>query len=527
MNIYDDIPYPNLTFSQSHPNRLASIAMLLGLDPAPVHNCRVLELGCAIGGNIIPMAYALPNSTFVGLDYSAKQIAAGQKVVDDLGLTNIQLLTRDILDGADDLGEFDYIIAHGVYSWVPEPVREALMAICRDNLAPNGIAYISYNTLPGWHMLGAIRQMMLYHTRHTDAPLEKVAEARALIDFLSEATPKENHMFGSFLNSYADLMQDRRTHAKERMDTLMLHDELEEVNDAVYFHEFAAHADKYGLQYVAESAFPTVMPTNFRPETAERLMAMSDDVIEIEQYMDFIRNRTFRQTLLCHKDQTVSRNVSPDPSLLRKFTFSTRATPVEDDEQADDDTLVVRAPDGARFSTNHPVSKCAFEFLAYISPYAMSFDQILSVARQKVYGNTEGQEDDAEILASNLLRGFTYSLQLVELHAYRPGFTIEVRDKPVASTIARYQVINGEKKVANLRHERVSLDPLTHYILPYLDGSRSRNELLGAVWHLVQTGKISLPDSADDKSEAKLQELMVQELDRGLQWLARAALLLA
>lgn len=527
MNLYDDVPYPNLSFAQSHPNRLASLALLMGLEPAPVHKCRVLELGCAIGGNLIPMAYGLPNSTFVGIDYSAKQIAAGQKVVDDLGLTNITLQTRNILEGAGDLGTFDYIIAHGIYSWVPAPVREALLAICRDNLAPQGIAYISYNTYPGWHMLGAMRDMMLYHTRHTPAPLDKVTEARELIHFLSDATPKENHMFGSFLNSYADLMKDRWEHTQGRHDALLLHDELEEVNEAVYFHEFASHAARYDLQYLAEAAFPTVIPTNFRPETAERLTQMAGDVIEMEQYMDFIRNRTFRQTLLCHNGLSFKRSVSPDPQLMRRFTFSTRATPVEGGDESDEGMLVVRAPDGAKFSTNHPVSKCAFEFLAYVSPYAVSFEQILAVARQKTYGNSEGKPDDGEVLASNLLRGFTYSLQLVELHAYRPGFTIKVPDKPVASTMARYQVINGEKSVTNLRHERVNLDPLTHFLLPFLDGSRTRPGLLGAVWQLVQSGQINLPQTADNLDEAQTAQLVEQELERGLQWLARAALLLS
>ncbi len=140
---YDDVPYPDLSYSRTHPDRLATLGTILGLQPAPVTNCRVLELGCARGANIIPMAYGLPNSSFVGIDFSAKQINYGQIAITSLGLQNIKLVQADILSLTDDIGEFDYIIAHGVYSWTPEAVREKLMAICKRNLAANGVAFVS------------------------------------------------------------------------------------------------------------------------------------------------------------------------------------------------------------------------------------------------------------------------------------------------------------------------------------------------------------------------------------------------
>ena len=93
----------------------------------------------------------------------ARQIEQGQRQVSALGLANIELRHYNIADVDASWGKFDYIISHGIYSWVPAPVRERLLAICRENLAPNGIAYVSYNTLPGWHMRGMIRDMMIYH----------------------------------------------------------------------------------------------------------------------------------------------------------------------------------------------------------------------------------------------------------------------------------------------------------------------------------------------------------------------------
>src|SRR6516165_7913322 len=151
---YDEIPYSNNAFYHTHPDCLATVATLFGMKPAPVQACRVLELGCGRGGNLIPMATSLPTSRFVGIDLSARQIAGGQEAVESLGLTNVELKQLSILDVDSDFGRFDYIICHGVYSWVPAAVQEKILEICAQNLAPSGIAYISYNCYPGWHLRG-------------------------------------------------------------------------------------------------------------------------------------------------------------------------------------------------------------------------------------------------------------------------------------------------------------------------------------------------------------------------------------
>ena len=160
---YDALPYQSLPFPQAHPDRLAGIATLLGLKPPAVETARVLELGAAAGGHLIPMAEQLPRGSFLGVDLSARQVADGQETIRALGLTNVELRPADLTGVDESFGTFDYILAHGVYSWVPEAVRDHLLRACRRNLAPNGVAYVSYNTLPGWSMRGMIRQMMAFH----------------------------------------------------------------------------------------------------------------------------------------------------------------------------------------------------------------------------------------------------------------------------------------------------------------------------------------------------------------------------
>ena len=139
-----------------------------------------------MGANLMPMAQDLPDCEFVGIDLSLKQIEEGQAAIKELGLTNIKLRHLSIVDVDDSFGKFDYIICHGVYSWVPHDVQEKILEIGRDHLTPNGVMYVSYNTYPGWHLRGVVREMMRYHVADFDSPQMKIKQARGLLDFLTK-----------------------------------------------------------------------------------------------------------------------------------------------------------------------------------------------------------------------------------------------------------------------------------------------------------------------------------------------------
>ncbi len=178
---YDDVLYPSLTHLQTHPDRLATLAALFEMQPAPVPTSRILELATGQGGNLIPLAVSYPNSHCFGVDLSQRQIESGQAVIDSLGLKNINLRTQSILDFPADAGKFDYINAHGVYSWVPEPVRDKILQICRDHPAPHGVAIVSDNTFPGWHQRRIIRDMMLFHTKRFTEPAKRIEQAKTFL----------------------------------------------------------------------------------------------------------------------------------------------------------------------------------------------------------------------------------------------------------------------------------------------------------------------------------------------------------
>jgi hypothetical protein len=184
---YEEVPYPDYIHQYTHPGYVGAVAALFDMRPADPARCRVLELGCCAGANLIPMAYDLPGSEFVGIDLSPGQIDRGRQAVTALGLTNIDLRQGSILDVDHRFGRFDYIVCHGVYSWVPAEVREAIFAVCKANLAIDGVAYVSYKTYPGWHLRGMIRDMMFFHARPFGDPAEGIRQARALVTFLAQA----------------------------------------------------------------------------------------------------------------------------------------------------------------------------------------------------------------------------------------------------------------------------------------------------------------------------------------------------
>jgi SAM-dependent methyltransferase len=200
------------------------VAVLSGLKPASVASCRVLEIGCARGGNLIPMAVGLPGSSFLGIDSSAGQVASARSVIDALCLDNIAIECRSVLDVGAELGAFDYIICHGTYSCVPAEVRDRILEVLARNLAPHGAAFLSYNTFPGWRLHGLVRDLMTYHAGRYDRPDDRAREARLVLEFMAAAA-------APFDRDYANWLREECEHLRRKPDSYLLHDQLEEFNE--------------------------------------------------------------------------------------------------------------------------------------------------------------------------------------------------------------------------------------------------------------------------------------------------------
>jgi methyltransferase-like protein/2-polyprenyl-3-methyl-5-hydroxy-6-metoxy-1,4-benzoquinol methylase len=516
---YDEVPYESHPFPQSHPDRLAVMAALFGMKPKPINGCRVLELGCASGGNLVPMAAGLPGSRFVGVELSARQIADGRALIEAAGLKNIELRHLSIADVNGKFGEFDYIIAHGVYSWVPDAVQEKIIEICRANLAPEGVAYVSFNTYPGWHFRGMIRDMMLYHTKHLADPMGRAAQARALLDFLAQSVPTENNAYGIMLKNELDLLRNLK-------DYYLIHDHLEEANRPVYFHEFAERAGRHGLQYLGEAEFSTMLTGNFPKQVADTLRQVSSDIIRTEQYMDFLRNRTFRQTLLCRKEVGLKRNLGP--SDMQGFYIASTAKPVSGDpDLLSNKSEQFRNQIGHTLTSSKPLVKAVFKHLSEMWPQAVAFHDLLAAARARVaptlVNDASALAREAEALGADLLTAYT--MNMVELHSQKPTFVTEVTDRPLVSALAREQA-RLRHTVTNARHELLTLDAFNLHLAMLLDGKRDRKTLLDELVRLVKDGTlVAQKDGKPIKDGESLQTILSEFMEKSLQHFAKAALL--
>ncbi|HEX6618134.1 MAG TPA: class I SAM-dependent methyltransferase [Solirubrobacteraceae bacterium] len=459
------------------------------MRPAPPQRCRVLELGCGDAGNLVPMALALPGASFVGVDAAPKAIARGQGLVSELGLENVTLEARAIEELSPAAGGFDYVIAHGVYSWVPPAVRDRLLAVCREALDDAGVAYVSYNALPGGRLREALRDMLVFHTAELTDPRERVAQARALLRFLLEGSPGE-HGLGALVRGQAERML-------ARSDATLLHDELAEVNDAVYFHEFAAHAARHGLQYLAEADFFEMQIGAASEPAAQALLAVEDPVRR-EQYLDFLKARMFRQTLLCRAELAIDR--TPHPEVLEGLAVSTQAQPQGEPDPGGAQAFA--GPTGSTLTTDHPLVVDSLERAAGAWPAALWVRDLLG---------PQATPDDRGALCDALLR--SYAANLVALHVDPPRPTTTPGEAPRASALARHQALAGQM-VTNLRHASVRIeDDLGRRLVTLLDGSRDRAALAAELRaHLADRGRPVPEDLADS-------------LERSLQGLARLALL--
>jgi methyltransferase-like protein/SAM-dependent methyltransferase len=538
---YDDVLYAGHSYIHSHPNTLSTIARLRGLEPARLQHCRVLELGCASGENLIPMAEHLPDAEFVGIDLSARQIKRGRAYLEQTGIKNVDLRQMNILEIDSSLGDFDYILAHGIYSWVPPHVRDRLLAVCSERLHPQGVAYVSYNTFPGWHFFQIARNMMLYRIRNTEEPLARAKMAREFIAQMADFMKPENGDFSVFPNLYRGFIQTYHsflTQSALREDAHILHDELEEVNDPVYFHEFVAHAARHDLQYLGDANFSSMMAFNLPRDAAQMLQSIAADRIEMEQYVDFLRNRSFRHTILCHRTAHLSNQINMDA--LGDFYVASNLK-VEEGANLLDNSVVKFSDGAASIATNHPVSKVAFDVIQRSWPTFYPIDELLPLVYARMRDlseqvfrpeqlSAEQGKVDCKVLTTNLLKAYATSDNLLRLFYERPRMVSTISEFPQASTWTRLQARQSEV-VTNSFHYRVQLDPLTRFLLVRLDGTRRLVDLVQEVMDGPMADNLwSVEPSAENATELDAETrltIVAAGINDRMNWICQSALLVA
>ncbi|MEO1527935.1 MAG: class I SAM-dependent methyltransferase [Planctomycetota bacterium] len=440
---YDELPYTSFPYPQTHPRHLNAIAQLFGLSPAPVHNCRVLELGCAGGGNLIPIASEYGESQCVGIDASKRQIEEANELKDALGLENVELLHQDIAEFDWDGSPFDYILCHGVYSWVPSRTQTQLLSLCRDHLAENGVAFFSYNTYPGWFLRRGVREMMGFHAAGFSETQTKIDQSRALVDFLAGAVRTDD--------AYGQLLHEELGILRSSEDSYVFHEHLEQHNEPLFFYEFVQRAEESGLRYLADAQFSTMIPSEFSDSTQQTLRSIAPGIIQMEQYLDFLRNRKFRQSLLCRSEVEPDRSIAPR-RLERLFVSGPLS---EIDPTAESDWSFEHA-NGQHIRVSDRGSAEVFRRLSLAWPGSIAFGELREISG-----------DDIEMVGQSILELFAQGL--VTLTSDPISCRTDVGETPQSSALVRSQIRRGDF-ATNQRHERVPLDEFDKAVLQELDG---------------------------------------------------------
>ena len=298
---YDELTYKSAAFAQSSPYKLEACATLLGINPPPCKNAKVLEIGCSFGGNLTPFAVNNENARVVGIDLSGEQIRRGKEIVKEIGLSNLELIHGDICEFKSD-EKCDYIIAHGVCSWVPDFVKEAILRVVRENLSQNGVAFISYNTYPGWKVKDIIRDIMLLAAKDKDNTEERLKAAKeALLVYKEVLLKKDNEEFEkvmpvkSLINWIDDILS--------KDDFYVAHEFLEDINDPFYFKDFCEKIDKFDLAYLCDIDMKDVFVPDFGNALVDDFKNVHfADRVQSEQFLDILNMRLFRQSLIVHKN---------------------------------------------------------------------------------------------------------------------------------------------------------------------------------------------------------------------------------
>jgi SAM-dependent methyltransferase/methyltransferase-like protein len=517
---YDVIPYAGQPFPETHPNTLATIARLFGMTPPGVAKARVLEIGCASGANLIPMACALDHGSFLGIDQSARQVAEGQATIDAAGLRNIVLREMSVEDAGAELGTFDYIICHGVFSWVGPETQQKILALIAATLAPDGVALVSYNLYPGWHMRGVLRDAMLFHAAGAADPHEGIRKAREILDFLVQFSWRPD-------NYYLTMIQQERDIIVKSDNSYILHEYLEAVNDPLYFHQFRERIAPWGLKVVADSEIPR--STFASPEVIRQALArLSSDPARQDDYYDLLTGRMFRRSLLCHARVEVLK-VPSDAAVeglhaaLKVMPGSLRPGP----GLAADETY--RNVRGDTVAIPHAIVKAAVLVLGELYPQALPFGDLWQRATGALTSaRLPGAEHDAagrRRLTAFLLQGFCEGW--IELHSHMVPFVRQPGERPTATRLARHQSRSGAR-VTNLRHEPVEISRFDRQLLALLDGRRLRSELADALEALVAEGTLTIRSTDGSTLDAAARRAIVADsLDLGLTRLASLALLVS
>ena len=487
---------------QTHIEKMALSARVFGMEAAPLETARVLELGCGDGSNIINMAINFPNAEFVGIDGSTVHIERGREMLKHARATNVTLEAIDITHIQDQFGTFDYIICHGVFSWVPETVREHILRICREQMSPLGIGYISYNAYPGWKQYEMLRDMMNFHVIRREDQKEQIFQARALVQFLNSHIPDTvNDPYGKFISSQVDFIMGLS-------DEYLYHEYLEAHNQPYWFYEFAELLDKNTLQYLGDTDLSSMLSLHWPNKTKDILNEVSSNQHELEQYMDMLRGRRFRCTLFVHHARELTREI--EPNVFKAFYYSYKAcdkwSSLDPTKEAEDPPSIERTSENIIAALQNSVEHshihnsiqiAIFQHLHKMWPKRIHFTELTEIA---AIAKGERLNDTEVHSLAGLLQTF-FLRNDIKIHLFCPLVANDIPERPHFNGVARYQVTYQEAFSTQLHNMLMVKDEWAREMVRLMDGTRTLDEIVEIIYAKMNAGELPLLECKDDEGE--------------------------
>ncbi|NNE99285.1 MAG: methyltransferase domain-containing protein [Pyrinomonadaceae bacterium] len=501
-NAYDKLPYSNNILPQTHPDVLSSFASLQGLTPPDIQKSRILELGCGNGLNLICHAADLPESEFIGIDLAENHIEKAKATAKRFAVGNVNFHQKDLMKLSEsDFGKFDYIIAHGLISWVPQAVRDKTFSIFSKLLSENGIGYLSYNTYPVWHYVQMLRNIGRLHARDITDSTEAAESAMTFLDLLTECVPPDT-IYKSILKQETDFM-------KQLPKTSAVHDMFGEINEAFYFVDFVSELKKNGLKFAAEVENLSTRFNSLPPRAFEFIDAI-DDVIWREQYLDFFVGRAFRQTLVCHEE--IETGYLVEPSAFENFFLASSLRPVSKEPE-----LQTQKPEkflgaqGRVIESAHPLTKTALYELGNRWGNTVHYSKLLNDSREALTKFGFPAEDWTKEFeaARSLLLTVHMQTDLLEVHTYQKEVDTSVGKKPAVKKLARMAVEEADFVLLEYNRGMRIEDPLLRKLLELADGSRTMDEIESELVSFVKSS-----DEIEDKERVIGNLSIKAEIDR-------------
>lgn len=468
ISAYNKIHYEGVIAPNSFPDHLALCAIWHNSGHSPLQRFRFTELGCGDGANLLPLAFYHRDSTFIGIDSSESALKRAQEGARTIGLRNVQLLNKDICEiEPAELAPSDYIVVHGLYSWVTEDARNAILNICGKKLSNKGLAYISYNAQPGWATRSIVRETLRRSTKVQEASLEQKSEqATKIASQILDDLPSRDYAFAALLAEELERVRDGKPF-------YVFHEYLTEFNEGFWLRDFVGNARQYGLRYVGDAQFcrwEGQIPKDLRDELSQRDL----DPIEQEETADLLCHRYFHASVLSRDG--APREIMSHKDILERVSMATSLC-------AESDPFDLTEKVVERFIENHgqvvtldtAITKAAVVLLAAQWPAGMKLEALYQQASALLiqYGCDVMGDARAQLMdeLTTLFEAGVIDVRLTE-----PGGNKTASEYPKIHALARYEIEHREA-LTTPYHMPLTLNDDMLKIAGVMNGCKSAKEL--------------------------------------------------